>query len=598
MHSIPVDRLMMNPPQIKRAVVRRYLLRDATAGLIVLSLAALGGCAGWRKPEPQPKQLQEVDTLFNDRYKATLDTFQLLKTNVRATVPSPTGTLTPEVAIQSALGHNLSLVTQSESLAVAQANLVQAGLLPNPAVGQTGATYFPIFGGVEPITAFDVMISETLNDFLTLPHREAIAKAQQFQAGIDMSTAAFSMAQQTQQQYEQLVYLTRDGLLQRRIADTYEQAMNEARAEYKAGLVTRSDFNRAVVAYEDSLRQAHHYDTQYEGAARQMNWLMGSQAAPQWKLPDNIKDPPQVIAALPNQERLEDLAVHYRLDLLRAGYDRRLAEEQVQMARLGFIPQTTIGADFARDSNKNWTAGPNINSFLPIFDPGIVAFWLAKYQQEQAERTYLTLQGQVRQDVRNALNALQIAAEDVVFSRDVTIPREEENVKEAELSFRLGNSQFDDLLNTLREYVGVLQTYEDEIQAYQQAAIGLESAVGLAFPKIVAMSADVPGKPTTGPAVPNFTKINPIGATAPSTLPAGSPTTQPSIGLEELLGSTLPATEPALPGHQPFRLWDQDRQPTTRAAATTQPSAPQSATQIGSPSGAPIEPTPPGLKSH
>jgi len=46
------------------------------------------------------------------------------------------------------------------------------------------------------------------------------------------------------------------------------------------GLVTRADFNRAVIAYEDTLRQAHHYDTQYEGAARQMNWLMGVQSAP------------------------------------------------------------------------------------------------------------------------------------------------------------------------------------------------------------------------------------------------------------------------------------------------------------------------------
>lgn len=578
--------------------MRSYLLRCATTGLLALSVAVLSGCAGWKKPEPQLKQLREVDSLFNDRYKATLDTMQLFKTDVRTAVPSPSGTLTPEEAIQGALSHNPSLVAQSESLAVAEANLVQAGLLPNPAVGQTGATYFPVFGGIEPVTAFDVMVSQTLNDFLTLPHKEAIAKSQQFQAGIDMSTAAFSMAQQTQQQYEQLVYLTRDGLLQRRIAHTYEQALEEARAEYKAGLVTRSDFNRAVVAYEDSLRQAHHYDTQYEGAARQMNWLMGSQAAPQWKLPDNIKDPPQVIAALPNQERLEELALHYRLDLLRAGYDRRLAEEQVQLARLGFIPQTTIGVDFSRDSNKNWTAGPNINSFFPVFDPGIVAFWLAKYQQEQTERTYVTLEGQVRQDVRNALNALQIAAEDVVFSRDVTIPREEENVKEAELSFRLGNSQFDDLLNTLREYVGVLQNYEDEIQAYHQAAIGLETAVGLAFPKMVAMSADVPGKPTTGPVVPNLTKINPIGTTAPSTLPAGSPATQPSMGLEELLGSTLPATEPALPGHQPFRLWDQERQPTTRPVATAQPAESKATTQIGSSPGAPVEPTPPGLRSH
>ena len=549
---------------------------------IVLILAAgmlAGGCAGWQKPQPDRQHIKEIDALFSDRYDSKMNAMGLIHTDVRAPVPSVSGTLTPAIAIQAALNHNLALVTQSESLAVAQANLVQAGLLPNPGSGQTGGTYFPVFGGVEPATAFDVLISESLNEFLTLPHREAIAKAQRFQAGIDLSTAAFNLAQQTQQQYEQLVYLTRDGLLQRRIAQTYKQAMDEAKAQYKAGLVTRSDINRAVIAYEDALRQAHHYDTQYEGAARQMNWLLGSQSSPLWKLPEEIQQPPQVIAALPNQQALETLAERYRLDLLRAHYDRRLAEEQVQLARLGFIPQTTIGLDFSRDSSKNWTAGPSINSILPIFDPGIVAYWTARYEQEQTERTYVTLQGQVKQDVRNALNALQIAAEDVVFFRDVTIPQEEENVRQAQLSYRLGNSQFDDLLNTLREYVSVLQNYEDAIQAYQQAVIGLESAVGLSFAKMVRMSAGAPANPSTNPAAAGL--INPIGSAAPTTLPTTRPSPHAPFGLEDVLNSVGPTTEPVLPGHTPFDLEG------ASPAATTAPSTTLPAS---------IQPRPPGLE--
>jgi outer membrane protein, heavy metal efflux system len=507
--------------------------------LALLGITALNGCEGWKRPKPDPNNLAQVNRLFNDRYAFALDTEQLLKTDLRADVEAPTGDLTPGDAIQRALAHNFSLLTQSESLAIAQANLVQAGLLENPGIGQTGAFYFPISVGTGPATAFDLEITEAINDILTQPHKVAIAKAQQLQAGIDTADQAFGLAQQVQTQYYQLVYITRDGALQRRIADTYKQAVDEAQAQLKAGLVTRADFNRAVIAYEDTLRQAHHYDTQYEGAARQMNWLMGVQSVPQWRLPTSVSDSPNIIAALPDEHRLEELAGKYRLDLLRADYDRKIADVSVRLARLGFIPQTTFGFDAARDGNKNWTGGPSFSTVLPIFDPGIVAFWLAKYQQEQTERTYVTLQGQVKQDVFGALNALQIAAEDVAFYRNVTIPQEEENVKLAQLSFKLGNSQFDDLLNSIREYVGVLQNYEDAIQAYHQAIIGLETAVGSSFKIIEREMAGAASGPKSDAMA---TSLNPTGTTpAPSLLPQEWLTPHTPF---QVLDTTQPATHP------------------------------------------------------
>jgi outer membrane protein TolC len=513
--------------------------------LVLFGITSISGCDGWKKPEPDTRHLAQVNQLFDDRYAFALDTAKLLKTDLRADVEGPTGVLTPNEAIQRALTHNFSLVTQSESLAIAQADLVQAGLFENPGLGQTSAFYFPISAGTGPATAFDLQITEAINAFLTQPHKVAIAKAQRLQAGIDMANQAFGLAQQVQTQYDQLVYITRDGALQRRIADTYKQAVDEAKAQLKAGLVTRADFNRAVIAYEDTLRQAHHYDTEYDGAARQMNWLMGVQSIPQWQLPTNASEAPSIISALPDEQRLEELAGKYRLDLLRADYDRKIADTSVKLARLGYIPQTTLGYDAARDGNKNWVSGPSFSTILPIFDPGIVAFWLVKYQQEQTERTYVTLQGQVRQDVRNALNALQIAAEDAAFYRNVTIPQEEENVKLAELSFKLGNSQFDDLLNSIREYVGVLQNYEDAIQAYHQAIIGLETAVGLSFSRIERETAGAASRSTSGTPMPS---INPTGATStPALLPENWLTPHaPFQVLEDRRSSSQPAS-PAQP---------------------------------------------------
>jgi cobalt-zinc-cadmium efflux system outer membrane protein len=498
--------------------------------LPVAMLLAVTGCRGWVKPELDQNHVKEVGALFKERYSdEALDLVKLTKADPHAAVPGPKGELASDEAVRLALEHNLSLITQAESLPIAQANLVQAGLLPNPTVGQTSAFYFPL-SGQGGYTAFDMFLSTTINEFWTTPRKVAIAKAERFQAGIDVSTAAFNLAQQTRQQYEQLAYLSRDGALQLRIAQTYKQAMEEARVMLKSGLVTKSDFNRALIAYEDNMRQAHHYQTQYEGAATQMNWLMGVQGPVEWKLPASIQDSPKVLPALPNEKRLEELAVKYRLDLMRADFDREIAKVGVDLAKMGFIPQVTLGFDAARDSSKNWTGGPLFSTSVPIFDPAIVAYWTARYQQIQTESTCITLQGQCRQDVRNALNALQVATEDVTFSRDVTIPQEEENIKQAELSYKLGNSQFDDYLNSIREYVGVLQGYEDQIQAYNQAVIGLETAVGLSFKRIAEMSAGSVNSPTTGPDIPGL-----------KNLPAAAPAEHHPFSLEP---STQPSTQP------------------------------------------------------
>jgi cobalt-zinc-cadmium efflux system outer membrane protein len=535
-----------------------HRLPGAAAALFA---TALFGCVGWVQPKPDSKQVDQTNALFDDRTSAALDAMELLKTDPTVPLESPTGVLSSEKAVQLALQHNLSLAVAAESIPIAKANLVQAGLLPNPTLGQTSAFYWPLSGQGGDV-AFDLLITEPVNAFFTLPRKQAVAKAQQFQAGIDLATQAFNLAQQTQSQFDSLASLVRSRELQRRIAQTYKRAVDEAQAQMRVGLVTRVDVNRALIQYEDAVRQEHHFETQYEGAAQQMNWLMGVESAPLWRLPADVTDPPKVMQSLPASEPLERLAVKYRLDLLRASFDNEIADASVKLAQLGMIPQTTIGFDAARDGFYNWSAGPQLTSLvLPIFDPSIVAVWAAKYQQIQTQRTYIALEGQVHADVRSALNALQIADEDVRFYNERIIPQEEENVKEQQLSFKLGNAQFDDLLNTIREYVGVLQDYEAAIQAYQQAIVGLETAVGLSLARIDEMTRQADRYDTKLPFV-----------TPPATLPAEIPSL---LRPGSLVPATLPYGVSTLPSDlqelQNARSGGSASEPATRPSATQLP---------------------------
>ncbi len=234
-----------------------------------------------------------------------------------------------------------------------------------------------------------------------------------------------------------------------------------------------------------------------------MNWLIGYSSVPQWSVPEAVVNDVATVPQLAHAEFLEQLAIRYRLDLFRADLDRQLGDRGVRAAKLGMIPQITVGAEFARDSSHNLTGGPWVVGIaLPMFDPGIVALELAKAKRK-AEKTYVALAGQVHQDVRTAFDNWRIAADDVNFYRDRLIPQQEENVRLMEISFRLGNDDLDTLLNVYQNYVQQLQAYEDAIQTYHDSGVALQQAIGLTWERILA-EAGVQIPPATSPAtLPN-----------------------------------------------------------------------------------------------
>jgi len=451
-----------------------------------LLLAGLGlagaGCQGWFKPNPDPKQLEAVDQMVGERTQAVLNVAKLLQTGPWEEVAGPTGTLTRDEAVQRALKHNLSLVASTETLPIAQANLVQAGLFPNPNFGQTGAFYFP-FSGQGGAVAADFLFTETLNGLFAAPFKTQIARAQKYQAGIDIADQAFGLAQQTRLQFDRLGSLIREQAIENRIAKAYREAADDAKAKTGAAAVMAMDVERTLVQCHDAERLERRASIDYANGATQLNWLMGVQSAVNWEMPEGAKDPP-LMARLPAASQpLEQMGLKYRMDFIRASFDHEIAKGTVMLARLGTYPQTTIGFDAKRDINKDWRGGPTFASGLQFFDPGIVGYWLAEYELIQTEWRYEALKGQVRQDVRNALGTIQAAEVDLAFYESV-MPQEEEIVHQQELSFRQGNTPFENLLDTLQEYSEILRSNECAIQAYQEAEVRLETAVGLSMQRI------------------------------------------------------------------------------------------------------------------
>jgi cobalt-zinc-cadmium efflux system outer membrane protein len=476
--------------------IRRFL-PDLRAPGVASSLAAVA-LAACISTDPDPKEIARIDTIAGDRIGVPLDVEKLLRDPAKAAAepaasePSPeksgTSGLELEEAIRRALAHNLALVASVENVSIAQAELAKAGLLPNPTISLSVQHVHP-HAAENDITA---SILEDLNGILTRGVRLDIGNAQRFQVGIDLASQAFDLAQQVESKYRSLAHLRRARMLSQRIVEQYGIALAAAEARARVGVVPTPDVNRARITWEDAQRQVRRLDAQYTRGARELNWLLGASTVPEWTIPDDAVQLPGELPDAPVSDRAETIGLAYRLDLLRAKIDVRIGESAVSLAKWGFVPDIQVGAALERDETGAKKVGPLVSFTLPIFDPGWVAYQLTIAQLRLADRNLAALEGQVRQDVRSSLGALDLDLQEVRFFRERLIPQQEENIRLAEESFRLGNSDLDSLLNTLRDYVGSLQSYEDATQAYFDDRVAFQRAIGLVWRRFVEEDAKAP----------------------------------------------------------------------------------------------------------
>src|SRR5882762_935111 len=106
------------------------------------------------------------------------------------------GTLSPEGAVEIALLRNQGLVANYEQLGIAQADLVQAGLLRNPSFG--ARVRFPTS---DPGTFIDTefSVAQDFLDLFTLPLRKRVAAAQLDAAKARVGSSVLELTSQVRQ---------------------------------------------------------------------------------------------------------------------------------------------------------------------------------------------------------------------------------------------------------------------------------------------------------------------------------------------------------------------------------------------------------------
>jgi cobalt-zinc-cadmium efflux system outer membrane protein len=386
-----------------------------------------------------------------------------------------TGMLTPDGAVEVALLRNQGLVATYEGLGIAQADLVQAGLLRNPTFG--ARVRFPTSG---PGTFIDTEFSlvQDFLDLFTLPLRKRVAAAQLNAAKARVGSAVLELTAQVRQAVVSL-QAAQATVEVRTLVLEAQSAAAELRARQRAvGNVSDLDVFQEQAFFEQSKLDLARVEQQAVEQREQVNRLLGlwGPDSATWKVESRLPDVPEQD---PSLDHVESLAIGRRLDLLAV---RAEAQALEQAASLGGVtralPALQAGVSTGRDAEGTRVTGPELSLELPIFDQGQAraARLLAQIRQARARQAALAVD--IRAEVRALRNRLITTHRSAEHYRTVLLPLREKSVKESQLRYNAMLLGVFQLLQARREQIAVYRDYLDTVRDYWITRAELERATG------------------------------------------------------------------------------------------------------------------------
>ena len=369
-------------------------------------------------------------------------------------------TLTVDGAIQVALLNNRTLQALYAELGVAQAELVQAGLLRNPVFD--GAVRFLLSGGgpakVDLSAALDFL------DIFYLPLRKRVAAALFEEAKLQVTGAVLDFAATVQGAfYRHQANEQRLELLQT-ITHALAASFEVAQRLHTAGNITDLDLARERALFEEAKVQLRAAESAGRQSREHLNTLMGLWGQQTtWQIDRRLPDLPA--QALPFAD-LERLALQQSLALASARQRIIVAGEQVGVTRAtALIPEASLGAEAEREDGR-WNVGPTVQFPIPLFDQGQARVGRAVTELRRAQQEYYALGVQIRATVRAVYERLQGAQDRALYYRDILLPLRERIVNEAQLQYNAMQLGVIDLLRTKEQQIQTAISYIDTLLDY------------------------------------------------------------------------------------------------------------------------------------
>lgn len=377
-------------------------------------------------------------------------------------------------AIQIALLNNSGLQASYSELGIAEADLVQAGRLPNP-----GFTFSRTHGGN------DLSISRTftlgLLSVLTLPLATRIESSRFEQTRLLAADAMLKVAADARRAYIGAVAAAQSAAYAEQVKDSAQAGAELALRMQQAGNFSKLDYAREQGFYAQAVVELAKARQQSVSAREKLTRTMGlwgSQA--QYGLPERLPDLP---ASRPELQDLERFAMQNRLDIQAAKLQTQSVASSLGLSRATrFVNALDVGYQNNFTASDGREQGYEISVEIPVFDWGASKVARAEAIYLQSANRIAETAINARSEVRESYSAYLSDYDVAKHYRDEVVPIRKTISDELLLRYNGMLASVFELLADSREQIGAVNSAIDALKDYWLAQTDLQQALGGRLP--------------------------------------------------------------------------------------------------------------------
>lgn len=435
--------------------------------LALALLAVVGGCASL---DPKP-DIDRAASTIGERSGVT-------PTWTEPWEPSLTSwdgrsPLKVEQALAMALRNNREIRSQVEQISASRADLVQAGLLPNPVLGLTLRFPFdPVSGG----TFIGAQVVQSFTALWLRSDKIKAADARLNQTVLDISDKALRLVAEVKSTHARIAF----GQVAVHHTDhnlaTIQKSIDSLEARVRGGEGTSLDVNRAHQQFAKAQSERASIGRDLAKDQRLMLELIGfASKSAEWTVENNASLVEAISldeAAAITLARSQRLDVAAALAIVEAQKADLSVEERSRLKDLG------LGADFEQDVDRNKSIGPVVELGIPIFDTNAAQIAKAGSLARATLANYEAVAQRAVREARVAWVEYDSATQLADQYRSAVLPLSERNLSLAEASLKAGQTDVTVLLEAQGEVIEARTRLNDLERQAAIARIELEYAVG------------------------------------------------------------------------------------------------------------------------
>lgn len=380
--------------------------------------------------------------------------------------------LTIDSAIQVALLNNPEIQAIFEEIGIAQADLVEAGLLTNP-VFEIEVRY-PHAKRLR--TNIEYLITATFLDIFLIPLKERLASTELEQAKLRVANEILDLAFEVRRTYYELLAEQQKLKYTQAIAELTSIQAEISSRQNIVGNIYKLDFEQFQARFLKSDLEIDKAQEAIILLKEKLNRLLGLSEGLCLRLPEQLPE------ELDDQEFdlsiLEATALQERMDLQVARFEVMRFSRMLGLKEWWTYTNFNAGLAGERDPSGINVIGFGVNGEIPIFNFGQAARMRIFAQLRQARDRLATLEIRALSEVREAFKLLKNDIRILNKFRTGILPLQHQIISSSEELYNVMGIGIDRLLGNKQHEIETYRNYLESLKTYWIARVRLDYALG------------------------------------------------------------------------------------------------------------------------